>query len=754
MGTLPPARPRSDAPEPDLTLPRVAAALRTTARAAGILPVLVGALVLAGWAFDIEVLTRVIPGMTAMNPSTAVGFMCLGVALSILCRTTSRGMRRVANLFALVPVVLGVSRLMALAGLWDFELDRLLFREKAAIAHFGTPTRMAPNSASNLVLLAVALIRIDRGIAQFRWAAQVIAVFAAMTSLLALMGYAYGLPSFYGIGSQTAMSLPSAATYLVLAVGILCARPTLGIMAVISSDSSAGTMVRRLLPAVLVLPAVLGALRAAGTRTMPFETPFGVWLLVVLIMTLLAALVGWNAVLLFRSDVERAGTEQRLTHQATHDHLTRLPNRRLVIERLREALDRGSTNGTSTAVLFVDLDLFKIINDSLGHMVGDELLVEAGKRIEACAPPEALVGHLSGDEFVVLLPDLTTRETAVDMAKRIRQAFNLPFTVGPHDAFTSVSIGVAFNETASTPVDLIRQADIAMYFAKSRGRARYEVFEPSMDLAARERLRLEMDLRRALTHHELRVYYQPEVEIESGRLMGMEALVRWEHPERGLISPAQFLAVAEETGLIVPIGRWVLREACRQAKEWQTNYRRDLALMVSVNLSGKHLQQASLIDEVREVLEATGIDPAHLIIEITETVAMSGGETTIEILTKLKSLGVLLAIDDFGTGFSSLAYLKRFPVDLLKIDKSFVDGVALRGHDTKIVEAIIALGHALGLRVIAEGVETPDQLIELRALGSELGQGFYFGVPMSGDEPNGITPLLGEDRRWKTGGQP
>ena len=233
--------------------------------------------------------------------------------------------------------------------------------------------------------------------------------------------------------------------------------------------------------------------------------------------------------------------------------------------------------------------------------------------------------------------------------------------IGLHEVFTSVSIGIAFSEGDESPQDLIRHADIAMYRAKARGKARYEIFDPAMDLAARQRLRLENGLRRRLPRGELCVYYQPEVEIESGRLVGMEALVRWRHPERGLISPAEFIGVAEETGLIVPIGRWVLSEACRQAKEWQTKYRRDLALMVSVNLSGKHLQQATLIDEVREVLETTGIDPGHLILEITETVVMSGAETTIEILTRLKSLGVLLAIDDFGTGFSSLAYLKRFP---------------------------------------------------------------------------------------------
>ena len=732
----------------NLTLPRVVSALHTTARAASFLPVLVGVLVLIGWSADIETLKRVIPRLTAMNPMTAVGFIGLGCALALESGAAGTPKPAITVALAAVAIILGASRLLALAGMWDPEIDRFLFRDKLELADFGRPNRIAPNTAINFILVGSALILMDRANERFRSLAQLLALVAGVTSLLALMGYAYGLRPFYGIGSQIAMALPTAVTFLVVSIGILCIRPAHGMMTVLSSASSGGTMIRRLLPAVLIVPAVLGALRLGGQRLMVLDTAFGFWLLVVSIMTVLAVLVGWNAQLLLRSDIDRANAERTLAHQASHDALTQLPNRRLFIERLTAALEAGGRDHTLTAVLFVDLDRFKVINDSLGHIVGDDLLIAAGQRIRECVGERVVVGRLSGDEFTVLLPALATHDRAIEAADRIRNAFDLPFRIGLHAVFTSVSIGIAFADAGEGQADLIRHADIAMYRAKARGRARWEIFDPAMDVAARERQRLETDLRRALERGELRVYYQPEVEIETGHLVGMEALVRWHHPERGLVPPAEFITVAEETGLIVPIGRWVLFEACRQAKEWQTKYRKDFALLVAVNLSGKHLQQANLLQEVREVLETTGITPEHLVIEITETVAMAGAETTIEVLKKLKSLGVMLAIDDFGTGFSSLSYLKRFPVDMLKIDKSFVAGVANRGSDTAIVEAIIALGHALGLKVIAEGVETPDQLTELRALGSELGQGYFFGRPLSAEGAKGMPSLLEAHQRW------
>jgi diguanylate cyclase (GGDEF)-like protein len=725
---------------PEMTLPRMAAAMRTMARVASIVPIVAGLLVLIGWWQNIERLKRIFPNLVAMNPASAIGFLFLGAALALASHRSSR----LAEALALIAALIGFIKILALLSIVDLRIDQIVFHEKLNTGS-RFPNRMAPNTALNFLLLGLGLANIDRSYRRL-WPAQFLTVIAAMSSLLALMGYAYGVQSFYSVGSYIPMALHTAATFLILAIGILCARPARGIMAIVSSRSSGGIMVRRLLPAVLIIPAALGWIRHQTYRARLLDPEFELWLLIILIMSLFAVLVGWNGRLLFRSDVDRAMSERTLAHQATHDALTQLPNRRLFMERLDQELARAK----NAAVLFLDLDLFKVINDSLGHVIGDELLIAAGKRIDDLLDAGELVAHISGDEFTVLLPNLSSREYAIELSERILHAFNVPFTLGPHEVFTTISIGIAYSQPDETPVNLIRHADIAMYRAKARGKARYEIFEPTMDLAAIRRLELESQLRHAIDHGELRVYYQPEVDIESGQLVGMEALVRWQHPERGLLSPSEFIAVAEEAGLILPIGRWVLYEACRQAKAWQDKYRKELALMVSVNLSGKHFQQATLIDEVSDILKKTGIEPSHVIIEITETVAMSGAESTIETLTKLKSLGVLLAIDDFGTGFSSLSYLKRFPVDFLKIDKSFVDGVALKGHDTAIVQAIIALGHALGLKVIAEGVETPEQVEELRALGSELGQGFYFAAPLSADLQQGMPTLLAERRRWNT----
>ncbi len=732
---------------PDLTLPRLVTALHRIARIAAILPIAAGVLVLFGWSLQIESIKRIIPGLVAMNPATAIAFILLGVSLLLLARGDGAPMK-IGKAVAAAVVLIACIKLLAIVSSIDLQIDQIFFRDRLDRADGGLPNRMAPNTALNFLLLGAALLLMDRPLRRVgpSGPTQVLAVIAAMSSLLALMGYAYGIRSFYGIGSYIPMALHTALTFFVSAVGVLCARPDRGITAVIASDSTGGALVRRLLPAVILIPAVLGWMRLAGQRAKLFDSHFGLWLLVVLIMSVLAVLVGWNGKLLYLADRNRTAVEQTLAHLATHDALTGLPNRVRLASELETALARARESSAKPALLFVDLDRFKVINDSLGHLVGDELLIAAGKRIAASLQSHEMTARIGGDEFTVLLPGVKDVQEAIDAARRIQTAFETSFVLGAHEVFTTVSIGIAIGEGDETPADLVRHADLAMYRAKTRGRARHEVFDPSLDVAASRRMELENGLRRALAQGELRVYYQPEVDIATGDLVGMEALVRWESPDRGIVPPSEFIAVAEETGLILPIGRWVLFEACRQSEEWEQRYGQSLS--VSVNLSGRHFAQATLMEEVSEVIRRTGIAPSHLILEITETVAMEGAETTIGILQKLKELGVRLAIDDFGTGFSSLAYLKRFPVDFLKIDKSFVDGVAQRGHDKAIIRAVIALGHAIGVKMIAEGVESAEQLEQLRNLGSEIGQGYYFGAPLTGGPTGGFARLLSGTPHW------
>src|SRR5215204_423958 len=441
-----------------------------------------------------------------------------------------------------------------------------------------------------------------------------------------------------------------------------------------------------------------------------------------------------GAVVTFRDITERKALEQQLHHQAFHDLLTGLPNRALFMDRLQHALTRANRRGSKLAVLFTDLDNFKVINDSLGHKAGDLLLVAVAERLKACLRPEDTAARLGGDEFTVLVEDIANVGEVVQIAEPIAEILQPPFTLEEQEVFTTVSIGIAFNNSAQAqPADLLRHADLAMYRAKHRGKARYEVFEPSMDAKAVERLILETGLRRALVRQQFRVYYQPIVALDNDKVAGAEALVRWEHPQRGLLLPEEFLSVAEETGLIVRIGQWVLREAGKQARIWQERYPVTPPLTISVNLSTRELFHPKL---VVEVLSESEIDPASLQLEITEgAMTTNGMSSTDRTLRNLKRMGVQLAIDDFGLGYSSLSYLKRFPVDFLKIDRSFIAGLGREPNcvstkDTEIVKAMIELTHALGLRVIAEGVETSEQLARLRNMKCDLAQGNYFSEPL------------------------
>lgn len=432
-----------------------------------------------------------------------------------------------------------------------------------------------------------------------------------------------------------------------------------------------------------------------------------------------------------RDITERKSLENQLTHQALHDPLTKLANRALFRDRVEHALDRAVRKRAPLAVMFLDLDNFKSVNDSLGHAAGDELLVSVTERLQSCLRTTDTPARLGGDEFAVLVEDIERTEDAVCVAERIRSLISAPFSISGTEIFVSTSIGIATTATAlESPEELLRNADVAMYTAKSNGKNRYSIFKSEMRDSLLKRVRLEADMRYGINHKEFEVFYQPIVELHSEQIIGMEALVRWNHPKTGLISPADFIPLAEETGLIVPLGQWILEQACMQAAKWQTEFGFGQRLSITVNIAGRQFQEENLWQTVEAALANSGLPPNSLILEITESTMLLNTETTIKKLTALKNLGIRLAIDDFGTGYSSLSYLQRFPVDILKIDKSFVDKISLSKEGAAVTRAIITMSDTLHLTTIAEGVESPVQQNELKNLGCEMGQGFHFAKPL------------------------
>jgi diguanylate cyclase (GGDEF)-like protein len=472
-----------------------------------------------------------------------------------------------------------------------------------------------------------------------------------------------------------------------------------------------------------------GGTQSLGWRLQNAEGEW-IWMDSVLTNLLDNPMVG-SLVVNMRDLSERYALEKQLQQQALHDALTGLANRTLFRERLEHALARASRDRQLLGVMFLDLDHFKTINDTLGHTQGDLLLITVAERLQGCLREVDTAARLGGDEFAVLIEDIAETWEIERIALRIRSAFNQPVSLQGHEVYVAASIGISITTTGEERAeDLLRNADLAMYSAKRRDRGGYHFFEPEMNTEMHRRFDLKTELRRTLERNELNLHFQPIVRLDSGAIIGMEALARWDHPERGAVSPEVFIPIAEEADLIVPLGRWVLDRALSDTYLWRYWFTQNPLKILTLNLSPRQLRDPGLVDHMAAALDRSGLSPSCVVVELTESVLMKNTKKIHDTLLSLKDLGVKLAIDDFGIGYSSLAYLQQFPLDFLKIPKEFVDGIANEGPQTRLTQAIISMGNTLGMRMVAEGVETPEQANRLRQLGCEFAQGFYFAEPM------------------------
>lgn len=685
-----------------------------------------GVLILFGWAFHIELLKSFFPGGVAIKPNVALLLALSGASLRLLFPGGLRPWMRYAARFLamLVTFVGAATRMEYLLGV-NIGIDQILLSGSVSDAGARFPGRMSPTSAASFLFIGVALMALEWKTRSGRRPSQGLSLWPALVALVAITSYAYGATDLNRLWIYTQVPMPVAIALFLLSGAVFFARPRTGIVGVLTGEASGSALARRLLPAVFLIPLFLGWICLRGERAGLYGSALALAIYSASSVVVFGVLVWLNA--------RKINLEYAHRSAAQHDFLTGLPNRMLLNDRISQAITFAPRLNKKVGVLFLDLDGFKHINDSLGHAVGDKLLQSIAKRLVKCVRTTDTVSRQGGDEFVVLLSEMAQSEDAAVTARRLLQAAAAVHSIDQHELHVTASIGVSvFPDDASDAETLIKNADTAMYQSKDNGRHDYQFFEPAMNVRAVARQSIEESLRRALEEQEFSLVYQPTVDLASGDITGAEALLRWTHPKRGPISPAEFIPVAEDSGLILPIDKWVLREACTQARAW---INAGLPLVtIAVNVSAMELRNEKFSEGVFQILEQVGLDPGFLELELTESVLMKRPASTELILKTLRERGIRLAVDDFGTGYSSLSYLRRFSVDTLKIDQSFVRTITTAPDETAIVTAMISMGRDLNLRVVAEGVETQQELEFLQAHQCDEAQGFYFSRPVRAEE--------------------
>jgi diguanylate cyclase (GGDEF)-like protein len=734
--------------------------LRIYCEVSAILSAALGILVLCGWAFHIESLKSVFPGQIVIRQNMALALALSGISLGLLLPENAKTPARyIARFLALlVALIGGATRIEYLFGV-NLRIDHLLFPEPAGTVAV-LPGRMSPTSSGAFLAIGWALLLLEwttrRG--RGRRPSQGLSLWPMLAALVAITGYIYRATGLNSLSLYTRIPMPMAIALFLLGGAIFFARPRDGIAADLTGEGSGSVMARRILPAIIFIPILLGWVCVHGQRAGTYGTELGLAIYSTLSVVVFAFLVWLNARKMNVEYAQRSAAETEirtlnaelegrvaertealrnseasLSYSAQHDFLTGLPNRMLLNDRVNQAIAYAPRFDKKLAVLFLDLDGFKHINDSLGHPIGDKLLQSIAKRLVKCVRISDTVSRQGGDEFVVLLSEMAQSEDAAITARRMLQTVAESHSIDQHDLHVTASIGVSvFPDDGKDAETLIKNADMAMYQAKENGRQSYQFFKPAMNVRAVARQSIEESLRRALERREFALVYQPIVSLKSGEITGAETLLRWTHPTRGAVSPAKFIPVAEDSGLILAIDRWVLREACAQSRAWVEAELPQVKM--SVNVSAMEFRNEKFLEGIFAILEETGLDPRYLELELTESVLMKRPASTESILKALRSAGVQLAVDDFGTGYSSLSYLRKFSMDVLKIDQSFVRQITTAPDETSIVTAMISMGRSLDLRVVAEGVETREELAFLQERQCDEAQGFYFSRPVAAEQ--------------------